>query len=99
MSYTKEEEQQYFWGLNKGYLIAQHEPQLAEIISGVEAANPDPRMEGLQDGIDLYERDKLQELRPDWLKDQPDNEPAEQEPSPDQDRKQDKGDDLEPDMD
>lgn len=60
---------EYLKGFNDGYLIAQHEPELAEKLSKIEAVSP--RIVGIQQGRDQFIKEQLKTKLPNWLKDNP----------------------------
>ena len=59
----------YQQGYNDGYLIAKHEPELADQLKNL----PDrtPRMEGFEAGRIQLLRDRFKERLPEWVKDDP----------------------------
>jgi hypothetical protein len=70
---TMEEEQHnpdYQKGYNDGYLIARHEPDLADKLKDV--SDNTPRMEGFQAGRKQLLRDRFKERLPEWVQDDPD---------------------------
>ncbi|MBS1585837.1 MAG: hypothetical protein JSS82_09870 [Bacteroidetes bacterium] len=62
-------ETEYLWGFNRGYLIAEHLPDLATDLR--EIKSDAPKLVGLRDGIDEFLKEKDKSLLPDWLKDNP----------------------------
>lgn len=63
-------EEEFFKGFNNGYRLAQHEPELAKTITksfkGFEILGP--RAEGFMDGIEIYEKELIREMRPEWMR-------------------------------
>jgi len=60
---------EYQQGYNDGYLIAGHEPDLADKLKNLPESTP--RMEGFQAGRKQLLRDKFKERLPEWVKDDP----------------------------
>ena len=56
----------YLKCFNDGYLLAQHEPDLAAQLS--RSTGDTPHLSGLKQGIDQYNMEKSKENYPSWLK-------------------------------
>lgn len=69
MEETNKIDPDYLKGFNDGYIIAQHEPELAEKLSKIEAVSP--RIVGMQQGREQFIKEQLKEKLPNWLKDNP----------------------------
>lgn len=81
----------YQKGFNDGYLIAGHEPDLADKLKNLPDTTP--RMEGFQEGRKQLLRDKFRERLPGWVKDDPEKDMDQSiEPDKDMDR------DIEPEL-
>jgi hypothetical protein len=81
------EEQQpnpdYRKNYNDGYIIARHEPELADKLKNL----PDktPRLEGFQVGRKQFLREKFRERLPEWVRDDPEKD-LDQSIEPDRDK-------------
>jgi hypothetical protein len=76
---------EYQQGFNDGYLIARHEPDLADKLKNLPETTP--RMEGFQEGRKQLLRDKFKERLPEWVKDDPEKD-VDQSIEPDKDMDQ-----------
>jgi len=56
-------------GFNDGYLLATHEPELAEKLAKIEAVSP--WLIGMQQGREQFIKEQLKEKLPNWLKNNP----------------------------
>lgn len=66
----------YLKGFNEGYTIAEHMPELAQVLANVEGKSE--RLNGLKAGQSQYHKDQAKEIKkyishkevplPDWLK-------------------------------
>jgi hypothetical protein len=74
-------------GFNDGYLLATHEPELAEKLAKIEAVSP--WLIGMQQGREQFIKEQLKEKLPNWLKDNP-NQNKSHTPSKDQNKQIDK---------
>lgn len=59
-------ETEYLWGFNRGYMIAEHLPDLAASLRGIKSDAP--KIVGLRDGVDEFLKEKDKAMLPDWLK-------------------------------
>ena len=73
----------YQKGYNDGYLIAKHEPDLADKLKNLPDSTP--RMEGFEAGRKQLLRDRFKERLPELVKDDPDKD-VDQSLEPDKDR-------------
>lgn len=55
----------YLQGFNKGFLIEQHEPEIAEILTKAESKSVG--MRGIQAGIQEARKEKVKDYVPSWL--------------------------------
>jgi len=69
MEETNKIDPDFLKGFNDGYIIAQHEPELAEKLSKIEAVSP--RIVGMQHGREQFIKEQLKDKLPNWLKDNP----------------------------
>jgi len=67
MEETTKVDPDFLKGFNDGYLIAQHEPELAEKLSKIKAVTP--RIIGIQQGRNQYLNEQIKDKRPSFLKD------------------------------
>ncbi|UFH54788.1 hypothetical protein [Spirosoma sp. KNUC1025] len=66
MEDEKKVEPEYLKGFNEGYIMAQHMPELAEKLAGI---NSDfIRLVGFKEGREQFQIEQTKDRRPDWLK-------------------------------
>lgn len=59
-------EPEYVKGFNEGYLLAQHKPELAEKLAGIDSDFI--RLVGFKDGRKQYDAERQKPRLPSWLK-------------------------------
>ena len=59
-------EPEYVKGFNEGYLISQHEPELAEKLTSIDSDFI--RLVGFKAGREQYQKEQVRERLPEWLK-------------------------------
>lgn len=59
-------EPEYVRGFNEGYTIAQHKPELAERLAGIDSDFI--RLVGFKAGREQYQKEQVRERLPSWLK-------------------------------
>lgn len=66
-------EADYVRGFNEGYMLAKYASELAEQLAKVTGIGS--RLEGAKDASEVYLSEQFEEHLPDWLKDDPFNQP------------------------
>jgi len=74
MEETEKIDSKQLKGFNDGYLLAVHEPELAEKLSKIEVISP--WLVGMQQGRGQFLKEQLKTKLPNWLKENPENDKA-----------------------
>ena len=67
MEETEKIDSKQLKGINDGYLLAVHEPELAEKLSKIEAVSP--WLVGMQQGREQFLKEQVKDKLPSWLND------------------------------
>ncbi|WP_421825902.1 hypothetical protein [Larkinella sp.] len=84
MEYEEKVEPEYLKGFNEGYIMAQHEPELAKKIASIETDFI--RAVAFREGYQQFEKEKNRERLPSWLKQ---DRLSKDKPSPDKNKERD----------